>query len=129
MACRVAEGLRSVLRGGAKSFSIEYAEPSPAPPLWYLLTVTPLADDRRAGAVVMHMDITGQRQAKDDLRESERRFRDLLANVDLVSLMLDREARITYCNDYLLRLTGWLPRGGDRRGVVRAVRSPRRATR
>ena len=22
-------------------------------------------------------------------------------------MMLDREARITYCNDYLLRLTGW----------------------
>ena len=25
----------------------------------------------------------------------------------LVSMMLDREAQITYCNDYLLRLTGW----------------------
>ncbi|MEA3153368.1 MAG: hypothetical protein QOK44_957, partial [Betaproteobacteria bacterium] len=42
-----------------------------------------------------------------ELRESERRFSDLLRNVELVSLMLDREARITYCNDYLLRLTGW----------------------
>jgi PAS domain S-box-containing protein len=106
VAYRVAEGLRSVL-GGAKSFSIEYPYPS-ASRRWYLMTVTPLADDRRQGAVVMHMDITEQRQAKDDLRESERRFRDMLANVDLVSLMLDREARITYCNDYLLRLTGWL---------------------
>ena len=103
---RVAEGLRSVL-GGAKSFSIEYPCHS-ATRRWFLMTVTPLADDRRQGAVVMHLDITEQRQAKDDLRESERRFRDMLANVDLVSLMLDREARITYCNDYLLRLTGWL---------------------
>ena len=41
------------------------------------------------------------------MRESERRFSDMLGNVELVSLMLDREARITYCNDYLLRLTGW----------------------
>ena len=40
-------------------------------------------------------------------RESERRFGDLLANVDLLSLMLDREARITYVNDCLLHLTGW----------------------
>jgi PAS domain S-box-containing protein len=39
--------------------------------------------------------------------ESERRFGDMLANVELVSLMLDREARITYVNDFLLRLTGW----------------------
>ncbi|MDB5905517.1 MAG: response regulator receiver modulated sensor-containing diguanylate, partial [Betaproteobacteria bacterium] len=53
-------------------------------------------------------DITQSRKAGDDLRESERRFSDLLGNVELVSLMLDREARITYCNEYLLRLTGWL---------------------
>jgi PAS domain S-box-containing protein len=30
----------------------------------------------------------------------------MLANVDLVSVMLDRDARITHCNDSLLRLTG-----------------------
>lgn len=42
-----------------------------------------------------------------ELRESERRFSDLLGNVELISMMLDREARITYCNEYLLRLTGW----------------------
>jgi len=42
-----------------------------------------------------------------ELRESERRFSDMLGNVELVSLMLDRKARITYCNEYLLRLTGW----------------------
>jgi diguanylate cyclase (GGDEF)-like protein/PAS domain S-box-containing protein len=42
-----------------------------------------------------------------ELRESERRFSDLLNNVNLVSLMLDRDGRITYCNEFLLRLTGW----------------------
>ena len=41
------------------------------------------------------------------LRESERRFSDMLGNVELVSLMRDHEGRITYCNEYLLRLTGW----------------------
>ncbi len=46
-------------------------------------------------------------RANGELRESERRFSDLLGNVELISMMLDREARITYCNDYLLRLTGW----------------------
>lgn len=45
--------------------------------------------------------------AERALRESERRFGDLLEHVELVSLMLDRRAHITYCNDYLLRLTGW----------------------
>lgn len=59
------------------------------------------------GLAVYFRDVTEHRQAEDNLRESERRFSDLLANVELASVMLDREARITYCNDYLLRLTGW----------------------
>ncbi len=52
-------------------------------------------------------DISLQKQAEQELRESERRFSDMLGNVEMLSLMLDRESRITYCNDYLLRLTGW----------------------
>jgi diguanylate cyclase (GGDEF)-like protein/PAS domain S-box-containing protein len=41
------------------------------------------------------------------LSESERRFSNMLGNVQLASIMLDANARITYCNDYFLRLTGW----------------------
>jgi len=52
-------------------------------------------------------DITERKRAAQELRESERRFSDMLGNMELISLMLDREARITYCNDYHLRLTGW----------------------
>jgi diguanylate cyclase (GGDEF)-like protein/PAS domain S-box-containing protein len=48
-----------------------------------------------------------RKRAAEELRDSNRRFSDLLANVDLVSLMFDRAGRITYCNDYLLRITGW----------------------
>ncbi|MDR3385801.1 MAG: EAL domain-containing protein, partial [Rudaea sp.] len=32
---------------------------------------------------------------------------DLLRNVQLASVMLDCDARITFCNEYLLHLTGW----------------------
>ena len=104
---QVAEGIRSVLRGRATRFSLEYSCHSPTEQRWFSLTVTPLASDPPNGVVVMHVDITAQQRAKDVLRESERRFSDMLGNVELVSLMLDREARITYCNEYLLRLTGW----------------------
>jgi PAS domain S-box-containing protein len=41
------------------------------------------------------------------LTESERRFSDMMARIELVAMMLDKQGRITYCNDYLLRLTGW----------------------
>jgi PAS domain S-box-containing protein len=52
-------------------------------------------------------DITDRKLAQDELRESERRVREMLDNLDLVAIMLDPNARITYCNDYFLHLTGW----------------------
>ena len=45
-------------------------------------------------------------QAEQALRESERRFRETLENVDLIALMLDLDGRITFCNESLLRLLG-----------------------
>lgn len=51
-------------------------------------------------------DITENKNALRDLRESERRFLELLNNTSLVSVMLDLEGRVTFCNDSLLRLTG-----------------------
>jgi len=41
------------------------------------------------------------------MEESERRFRDMLENVDLLALTLDRDGVVTFCNNYMLRLTGW----------------------
>jgi diguanylate cyclase (GGDEF)-like protein/PAS domain S-box-containing protein len=232
---QIAQGIRSVLDGSIERFSIEYPCSSPTEERWFLLTVVPLTDSRSSGVIVMHVDVTLQRQmnerlhvgelrfrqmaenirdvfflfeadrssllyvspayedvwlqscaslyanpdswaqsihpedqsavyehyrgemsgrtleieyrivrpngdirwitartfpvrdaagsvvriagvaaditerkkAAQELSESERRFSDLLRNVELASLMLDRDARITYCNDYLLRLTGW----------------------
>lgn len=52
-------------------------------------------------------DIDERKRTDALLKESERRFTDLLENLQLVAVMLDREGRITYCNDYVLRLTGW----------------------
>ncbi|QDQ25848.1 PAS domain S-box protein [Chitinimonas arctica] len=235
VAQKVAAGIRSVLAGEVKHFAIEYPSHLPSERRWFLLMVSPLADDGSNGAVVMYLDVTAERQAKESLeaselrfrqmaenirdvfylieadsnsvlyvspayqdiwgrsceslyacpgswiealhpddraatyekykqgmaagsyefeyrvvrpdgsirwvktkgypvrddagkmiricgvaedvteqmlasqalRESERRFRDLLGSVQLVSVMLDLESRITYCNDYLLRVTGW----------------------
>jgi PAS domain S-box-containing protein len=41
------------------------------------------------------------------LRESERRFRELLEDLQLVAIMTDLKGTITFCNDYTLAITGW----------------------
>src|ERR1700693_5323768 len=57
----VAEGIRSVLSGREKSFSVEYPCHSPTEERWFQLLVTPLRDDRLVGAVIMHVNITERR--------------------------------------------------------------------
>jgi PAS domain S-box-containing protein len=52
-------------------------------------------------------DITDQRQAELAQQESERRFRNIMEHVNMVSVMLDINGTITFVNDYLLKLTGW----------------------
>jgi PAS domain S-box-containing protein len=73
------------------------------------LQITPIrsASGRITHSVAIQRDITERKRAVEELRESERRFSDMLRNLELVSIMSDRDARITYCNDHLLRLTGW----------------------
>jgi diguanylate cyclase (GGDEF)-like protein/PAS domain S-box-containing protein len=65
---RAAAGIRSVLTGVTENFSMEYPCALPAERCWFLLTATPLARDRRSGAVVMHVDVTNQKRGEIDLR-------------------------------------------------------------
>jgi PAS domain S-box-containing protein len=46
-------------------------------------------------------------QHQKQLRESERRFSELMERVHMIALILDTKGNITFCNDYLLGLTGW----------------------
>ena len=93
---QVGEGIRSVLDGGAKGFSIEYPCHSPAEQRWFLLTVTPLAGDGPNGAVVMHLDVTAQRQAEQSLRISESRFRQMADNISEVFFLQDLDRSHIY---------------------------------
>jgi PAS domain S-box-containing protein len=48
-----------------------------------------------------------RRRAETELQESNRRLREMLENVELIAMTLDRDGTITFCNDFLLRVTGW----------------------
>lgn len=88
---QVAAGIRSVLGGALKSFSAEYPCHSPTVQRWFLMTVTPLADDRPNGAVVMHMDVTARRQTEENLHASELRFRQMAENIRDVFFLIDAD--------------------------------------
>ncbi len=46
-------------------------------------------------------------QKEETLRESERRFRSVLEQMELLAVVLDRDNRVVFCNDRLLKTTGW----------------------
>jgi PAS domain S-box-containing protein len=63
---QVAAGIRAVLAGTSRMFSLEYACAMPTGRLWFLLTVTPMHTDRLRGAVVRQLDITDRKRAESE---------------------------------------------------------------
>ncbi len=58
--------------------------------------------------------VTDREKARDDLQKSEekslgleRRFRETLENIRLISILVDLDGKVSFCNDYLLELTGY----------------------
>jgi two-component system cell cycle sensor histidine kinase/response regulator CckA len=103
-------GAFAALTAGASSLDIEYRIVRPEGEIrWIRVRAWHVRDAldkliRHTGIVT---DITERKRVAEELRESERRFSDMLRNLELVSVMLDRDMRITWCNDHLLRLTDW----------------------
>ncbi len=60
----------------------------------------------RLAADIIARDLE-RRHHEAALRESERRFRDILENVNLISLILDVNGHISFCNTFMLDLCGY----------------------
>lgn len=56
-------------------------------------------------------DVTELKRAEEALQASEKRIAELIESTRMLTVMLDLDGSVTFCNDYLLRLTGW--RAGD----------------
>jgi PAS domain S-box-containing protein len=76
---------------------------------YFEITASPLKDSSGVitAGVELVRDITKRKRIEAELIESERRFRSILDGIHLIAVMLDRQGNITFCNDFLLELTGW----------------------
>ncbi|MBK5254570.1 MAG: EAL domain-containing protein [Vicinamibacteria bacterium] len=73
---------------------------------WIDLTLSPIGHEGRIALLAMGFEITDRKLAEGAMRESERRLRDLIENVQLISVLLDREGEVTFANEYALELLG-----------------------
>jgi diguanylate cyclase (GGDEF)-like protein/PAS domain S-box-containing protein len=104
---RAEAGIRAVLAGTARSFSLEYPCHSPRASRWYLMTVAPLASDDPLGAVVMHVDVTALKQARDELDESRQRLAGVIESAMDSIVSVDDERRIVLGNPAAERMFGY----------------------
>jgi PAS domain S-box-containing protein len=89
----VAAGLRRVLRGEVKEFALEYPCHAPAEPRWFRLIITPMGEGTPTGAVLTHFNITERKLAEDVVRESENRYRSLVAATAQIVWVVDAQGQ------------------------------------
>ena len=70
---------------------------------WFENRVYPSRD----GLSIFFHDITDHKKAELTVQDSERRFREMLENVQLIAVLLDLDGRVTFCNEFLLQITGY----------------------
>jgi hypothetical protein len=93
-ALKAINGIESVLEGGLQSFCMEYPCHSHDKERWFSMSVTPL-NPRTRGAVVVHNDITGQKQAEWAL---------IKAHAELEHRVLERTAELEKTNATLVMM-------------------------
>jgi diguanylate cyclase (GGDEF)-like protein/PAS domain S-box-containing protein len=104
----VAAGIRSVLSGDVPSFSLESKCDSPEEERWFLLTVTALTHERSNGAIIMHLDVTAAKLAREVLRQSDEKLRLMVSSVkDYAILMLDPQGIVTTWNEGAESIKGY----------------------
>jgi PAS domain S-box-containing protein len=66
-------------------------------------------DPRMSFLELLYMirEAAARNRSRLELEESERRFRESLEHIPLISYQLDREGKITFCNEHFLDMTGW----------------------
>jgi PAS domain S-box-containing protein len=100
------EGLKAVLDGEQSHFSMEYRCDSPSQRRWFVMEIAALELDKRAGAIVSHLDITARKQAELALSANEARFRAMFDHAPVGIAEIAADGRFLRANSALLRIVG-----------------------
>jgi diguanylate cyclase (GGDEF)-like protein/PAS domain S-box-containing protein len=108
MARRVAAGIRSVMEGKREDFSEVYPCHAPMRQRWFRVTAVPTASPRPGGCVVMHLDVTVEKQAETSLHIDESRFREMAESIEEVLFLRDAATgAILYVNQAYEKIWGY----------------------
>ena len=102
----VATGLRAVLAGKRKGFSVEYSCDSPTEQRWFMLLATPRELGRLAGAVVMHIDVSARARAEQATQRSTELLQAVADGTPDVVYVKDLQGRYLLCNKALAAFSG-----------------------
>ncbi|MBC7900340.1 MAG: PAS domain S-box protein, partial [Saprospiraceae bacterium] len=102
----VADTCRAVLSGNSSHFEMEYPCHSVDEQRWFKLAVTPLLKDKRAGAVVMHTNVTERRLAEEENRKSEERLQSIF-DASRDGILVEDDGIIVYINKAFLKMLGF----------------------
>jgi PAS domain S-box-containing protein len=95
---KIEHGIKEVIQGSKKDFTMEYVSYLPGETKWFQLIVAPLADKAQQGAVVLHIDITRRKVAENALLQSESNLRSIFENTDLAIVFFDSALNVISFN-------------------------------
>ncbi|HEY4325954.1 MAG TPA: PAS domain S-box protein [Mucilaginibacter sp.] len=95
---KIARGIKEVIAGAAKEFSMEYSCYSKKKKVWFQIIVAPLADKTKKGAVVLHIDITDRKKAEELMQQSEANMQTIFENTDVAYVLCNAEQKIVSFN-------------------------------
>ncbi len=104
---KAAAGIRRILTGAARQFSIEYSCQIAAEQRWFSLVVTPVGGKRPSGVVVMHLDITERKLAEESVRHSEERFRGMFTSASTGIAISTPDGNYLEANAAYCRMLGY----------------------